>query len=86
FCPLIGYYGSTVGRAWFGEAEEDRIAKDLLAACKAQSVAIDLLFAMLIDQTEDGPEWFLPSKSGVPWEALLQGNAAVKRAEAMPGR
>lgn len=50
---------------------------DLLAACKAQHQAIDILLAMLawVDPT------FFPSKSGIPWDAVLAGNDAVRKAE-----
>ena len=49
---------------------------DLYAACKAQHEAIDRLFARLVklDPT------FFPSKSGQPWEALVQGNSALEKA------
>lgn len=49
----------------------------LLAACKAQHEAIDILFAMLIARD---PKFF-PSKSGKPWGAVQLGNAAIKEAE-----
>lgn len=55
-------------------------APDLLAACKMQHEAIDTLFAMLIE-CKTG---FFPSQSGRPWEALLQGNAAIAKAEVKP--
>lgn len=57
-------------------------ADDLLAACKAQHDAIDILFAMIIAATKPGEEPFYPSQSGRPWAALQLGNKAVKRAEA----
>jgi len=50
---------------------------ELLAACEAQHDAIDTLFAMLIE-CKTG---FFPSQSGRPWDALLQGNAAIKKAK-----
>lgn len=60
-------------------------APELLAACKAQHEAIDTLFAMLLAITHrlsDEPvEKFYPSKSGQPWAAVLQGNAAIAKAE-----
>ena len=46
---------------------------DLLEACEAQHQAIDRLFALLIEKDEK----FFPSKSGQPWEAIQQGNAAI---------
>lgn len=49
----------------------------LLAACKAQHRAIDFLFAMLIDLSTT----FLPSKSGIAWEAITLGNQAIRKAE-----
>lgn len=57
-------------------------APDLLAACKAQHEAIDELFARLIMQAAEGksPD-FYPSKSGRPWDALLQGKTAIAKAE-----
>src|SRR5882724_3994416 len=51
-------------------------APELLEACKAQHEAIDILFAMLIEIKQD----FFPSKIGLPWEALLNGNQAIKKA------
>lgn len=49
---------------------------ELLAACKEQHEAIDWLLARL---TERAPE-FMPSASPA-WPALLQGNAAIDKAE-----
>lgn len=49
---------------------------DLIAACRAQHDAIDVLFAKLI---EADPK-FLPSRSGQPWAALVQGVKAVTHA------
>ena len=57
------------------ETEQQR--DDLLAACEAQHEAIDRLFAMLIECKKD----FFPSKSGQPWKALNQGNAAIAKAK-----
>jgi len=50
---------------------------EMYEALRVQHDAMDILFTMLIvrDQT------FLPSQSGEPWEALLQGNAALDKAE-----
>lgn len=58
-------------------------APELLAACKAQHEAIDRLFAMLIGLTrEHTPDaHFFPTKSGQPWGACQQGNAAIAKAE-----
>ncbi len=58
----------------------NELEKILLKACKEQHTAIDLLFSRLImlDKT------FMPSKSGVPWEAVKLGNKAIKMAEATP--
>jgi len=50
---------------------------ELLKACKAQHEAIDRLFALLISHDSG----FFPSKSGQPWQAILQGNAAIAEAE-----
>lgn len=52
-------------------------APALLDACKAQHKAIDLLFAMLIARDEN----FYPSESGRPWDAIVQGNAAIAKGE-----
>jgi phosphoketolase len=54
---------------------------DLLAACKAQHEAIDILFAMLIARSPAGGT-FYPSKSGQPWEAMKAGHAAIAKAGA----
>jgi hypothetical protein len=51
-------------------------APELLAACKAQHNAIDILLAMLIERDSS----FMPSKS-VVWPALVLGNAAISKAE-----
>lgn len=52
-------------------------APDLLSACEAQHQAIDILFALLIELDRQ----FFPSKSGTPWEAIVQGNAAIAKAK-----
>lgn len=52
-------------------------APDLYEACEAQHNAIDLLFARLIELDPN----FFPSKSGLPWEAVLQGNKAIAKVE-----
>lgn len=48
---------------------------ELFDACQAQHVALDAMFARVAEL--DGT--FLPSKSGQPWSALLQGVRAVRR-------
>src|ERR1700676_739230 len=50
-------------------------APELLAACRAQHEALDILMAMLIERDPN----FFPSKSSV-WPALIQGNAAIIKA------
>ena len=52
-------------------------SRELLAACKAQHNAIDILLAMLIERDHS----FSPSKSSV-WPLLVQGSAAIAKAEA----
>jgi len=52
-------------------------APDMYEALKAQHEAIDILFAMLIEKDRT----FFPSKSGRPWEAIIQGNQALAKAE-----
>ena len=54
-------------------------ASDLLEACKVQHQAIDRLFAELIQRDKT----FFPSKSGLPWEATVKGNAAIAKAEGL---
>ncbi len=56
------------------------LEKLLLKACKGQHQAIDLLMAkiILLDRT------FLPSKSGIIWELMQKGIAAIRKAEATP--
>lgn len=54
---------------------------ELLAACKAQHEAIDILFSMLIAKDPvTAPDRFMPSKSGFPWQAMLAGYVAIARA------
>lgn len=61
----------------FANARLIAAAPELLEACKAQHEAIDRLLAQIIglDQT------FLPTRSGQPWQAMIQGNAAIAKAE-----
>jgi hypothetical protein len=74
--------GLAVIMGGLGEVEERananliNTAADLLAACKAQHDAIDILFARLISIDRE----FLPSKSGKPWDALLAGVKAINKA------
>ncbi len=65
----LGMLGSLLARA--------KKEPDLLEACKAQHDAIDLLFAKLIQLDPN----FFPSKSGQPWAAVQQGNAAIKKTQ-----
>jgi len=53
------------------------LASVLFDASQAQHEGLDLLFARLIVLDKD----FLPSKSGLPWEAMLKGNAAREKAK-----
>jgi hypothetical protein len=59
----------------------DDLASVLFAACEAQHQGMDLLFAGLIAaSTGEVDKDFLPSKSGLPWEAIQKGNAAMEMA------
>jgi hypothetical protein len=53
------------------------IAFALYKACAAQHEAIDRLFAELVAEKPG----FLPSKSGQPWAALVEGHEAMKVVE-----
>lgn len=53
---------------------------ELLAACQAQHQAIDRLFALLIEADDS----FMPTESGQPWLAVVQGNEAINKAEGKP--
>jgi hypothetical protein len=69
-----------------GDVRVRAAAVDLLSACKAQHQAIDILFAMLIRETAERTSFieaklFFPSKSGLPWDAMIEGNAAIAKAE-----
>jgi len=59
-----------------GCEELERRVAEMVEALKAQHDAIDILFAMLIESVPG----FFPTKSGKPWEAMLQGNAVLSRA------
>ena len=65
------------GPVIFKYEEKEGITSDLLEACKAQHQAIDRLFAELIKRDPD----FFPSKSGQPWEAVVQAKAVIDKAE-----
>ena len=53
------------------------LVSELFDASQAQHEGLDLLFARLIALDKD----FYPSKSGLPWEAMLKGNAAREMAK-----
>lgn len=72
-CAMTGYYGPDQTPA---NARLIAAAPDILAACKAQHEAIDILFARLIQLDPT----FFPSKSGLPWEAAASGHAAIAKA------
>ena len=75
-----GFYCTPTGPVHIDDLELGRVLivhDDLLAACKAQHAAIDLLLAMLIVHKPG----FMPSKSGQPWKAMLAGHAAIAKAE-----
>lgn len=52
-------------------------APELFQACKDMHKAMDLLFSWLIQKDIK----FLPSKSGIPWEAFNEGFAAIAKAK-----
>lgn len=77
---IYGYDGraSCVADVYFeDDAQLISASLDLYEACKAQHNAIDMLFALLLSKDPN----FFPSKSGQPWEALIKGNKAIKKAE-----
>lgn len=51
--------------------------EDMYEALKAQQKAIDILFAKLIELDKT----FFPSKSGQPWEAIIQGKKALAKVD-----
>jgi hypothetical protein len=53
------------------------LGDQMLSALKAQHEAIDQLLAWLAKARPD----FYPSKCGPPWDALVEGNEAIARAE-----
>lgn len=53
----------------------------LVRACEAQCEAIDHLFARLIELDRK----FLPSESGQPWAALVQGGKAILHSRKLEG-
>lgn len=77
---VTGAYGVIVYQVAGINAEADArligSAPDLLQACIEQHDAIDTLFAHCIAFDRG----FLPTKTGRPWQALLQGNAAIAKA------
>ena len=58
-------------------AQLTAVAPEMYEALKAQHQAIDILFAMLIQRDKA----FFPSKSGQPWEAIIEGNRVLAKAE-----
>jgi exonuclease VII small subunit len=63
--------------------QRSTVNQELLEAARAQHNAIDILFARLImlsgRHTPEEP--FFPSTSGLPWEAMMRGQAAIEAAE-----
>lgn len=61
----------------------DLLVEPALAALKAQNEAIDRLFASLIERSmkEHSDEVFYPSKSGQPWDALVEGQKVIAMLE-----
>jgi len=73
-CRIVNFEDGSCG---INYCSKHKAASYMYEALKAQHQAIDLLFAMLIlrDKT------FFPSKSGQPWEAIIEGNKALAKAE-----
>jgi len=65
-----------------GNAGLVKAAPKMYGALKAQHQAIDILFAMLIERDKT----FFPSKSGQPWEAIVEGNKALAEVEGKEGK
>ena len=57
-------------------------APELLAALEACTQAIDILFARIAAAAppDAAPDTFYPSRSGKPWEAMIQAQAALAKA------
>jgi len=75
------FHNGTAFSQAFNEANGRLIAAapDMLAALKAQHDALDRLLALIVNLDTT----FMPSKS-VAWPALVQGNAAIAKAEGKP--
>lgn len=52
-------------------------APEMLEMIKEQHKVIDILFAMMIQKDI----YFLPSKSGFPWEVITKTNSLINRLE-----
>ena len=78
YCHVRSDAGCVLASDYTTEANARLIAAapDLLAAVKAQHDALDILLAMLVQLDPK----FMPTQSRA-WPALLQGNAAIAKAE-----
>jgi hypothetical protein len=57
-------------------------APDLLEACKKQHGAIDMLLALLVIRSPKD-DTLQQLKTGVPWDAIKAGRAAIAKAEGL---
>lgn len=55
------------------------VAQELVDACKALHNGVDILFARLAGKDPG----FYPSKSGIPWAAIVKGNEARAKLAAL---
>lgn len=79
----VAFISRAQAEAYPGLPEQMAAAPELLAALKGCHEALDQLFAMLIVRTSkmsliDPDAMFYPTKSGQPWEAMLEANRLIK--------
>lgn len=74
-CDFCSHVGSDIDAAR-AHRNVHVAGPDLLVACKAQHDAIDILLATMIAKDAK----FMPTKSRI-WSILVQGNAAIAKAE-----
>jgi hypothetical protein len=60
-------------------ATEPSVIDELIAQCESYHVALDMMFALLIEKTKNDSQLFCPSKSGYPWDACTKGHALIQR-------
>jgi hypothetical protein len=78
----VAYVSRISHERWPEIGKQLALGPETAVALKRCVEAMDTLFAMVVEATNNGEDVFFPSKSGEPWEAMRAAHDLIKRVEA----